>query len=415
MHGRIRAFPAALVAAALLATACGSASTPAPNASRVDLRAVAVSAGERQALANADDAFARALWASLSSENRNVVVSPASIATALQMAYLGARGNTAAEMARTLHLSGDTTPIDVAAAASKLLAEMAPLAHDKHSLVTLADEVWLQRNFPVVADFRAAMSTGFDSAFHLADFIGHGEDARMAINAAIAAQTHDRIRDLLPPGQDLHDARLVLTNAVYLKAQWQTPFEPARTAPAAFTRADGSVVHPKTMSTTDDFDYAATGDYQAVRLPYVGNRLAMTLLLPAAGRPLTWPASAPPFRTHTVELTLPKFRFSWDDDLAQLLGALGMPTAFTDAADFSGMSSEPLQISAVRHKAFVAIDEAGTEAAAATAVTMTATGARAPVDLVQLHVDRPFLFRIDDTVTGLPLFLGKVADPTLGT
>ncbi len=414
MHGRIRAFPATLAAAALLATACGAATTSRPVASRVDLRAVPVSAQQRQALAADDEAFAGALWAALDARDGNLVFSPASIATALQMAYVGARGETAREMARVLHLGAETTPLDVAAAASKLFTQLAPLAHDKHSLLTLADEVWLQRDLQVVADFRAAMSTGFGAAFHLADFVRHGEAARKAINAAIAAQTHDRIHDLLPPGMDLGDERLILTNAIYLKAAWLTPFAKGLTAPAAFTRADGSVVHPETMSTTDDFDYAATGDYQEVRLPYLGGRLAMTLLLPAAGRPLTWPATTPQFRMHTVDLTLPKFRFSWDDDLAGLLGQLGMPTAFTDRADFGGMSSEPLQIGSVRHEAFIAVDENGTEAAAATDVTMMATGGHAPVDLVQLHLDRPFLFRIDDTVTGLPLFLGKVADPTLG-
>src|SRR5207302_3719662 len=122
-----------------------------------------------------------------------------------------------------LHLGAGATSLEVAAAASKLLAQLAPLAHDKHSLVALADSVWLQRDFAVLPDFRAAMSTGFGSAFHAADFERHGEQARKAINAAIAAQTHDRIRDLLAPGTDLRAARLVLTNAVYLKAAWAMP------------------------------------------------------------------------------------------------------------------------------------------------------------------------------------------------
>ena len=411
----MRTFPAALATLAMLISACGTAApSPAPNTSRVDLRAVPVSAQQQQALAAADDAFSRALWAELATSGGNVVVSPASIATALQMAYTGARGATAAEMARTLHLGTGATPTEIAAAAARLLTQLAPLAQDKHSLLTLADEVWLQHDFPVVADFRAAMSTGFGSAFHLADFIGHGEDARRAINAAIAAQTHDRIHDLIPPGAELRDARLILTNAIYLKAAWAAPFEPGRTAPAAFTRGDGSVVHPKTMNMTSDLDYAATRDYQAVRLPYAGNRLAMTLLLPAAGQPLTWPAAAPTFQSKTVELALPKFRFSWGDDLAGLLQGLGMPTAFSSTADFSGMSPKPLHIGAVRHKAFIAVDESGTEAAAATDVEVLTGAAAPPTSITPLHLDRPFLFRIDDMATGLPLFLGKVADPTLG-
>lgn len=414
MHGRIRAFPAAVAAVALAVTACGSATSTAPSGSRVNLRAVPVSAQQQQALAADDEAFANALWSALGSREGNMVFSPASIATALQMAYVGARGETAVEMARALHLGAGATPLDVAAAASKLLAQLTPLAHDKHSLLTLADSVWLQRDFPVVPDFRAAMSTGFTSAFHLADFERHGEQARNAINAAIAAQTHDRIRDLLGPDTDLRDARLVLTNAVYLKANWATPFEPGLTAPAAFTRADGTVVRPKTMTATGEYDYAGTTGCQAIRLPYAGGRLAMTLLLPTAGRPLAWPASMPDFRSRTVELALPKFRFSWDGDLAGVLGDLGMPNAFTDTADFTGMSKSALHVGAVQHKAFIAVDENGTEAAAATAVEVTGGAAHVPTALTRLSFDRPFLFRIDDTVSGLPLFLGKVADPTLG-
>lgn len=415
MHGRIRPFPAALVTAAFVVTACGAGSTGEPKStSHLDLRAVPVSARQQQALAAEDDAFAHALWGKLATDDGNVVVSPASIATALQMAYAGARGETAIQMARTLRLAPGASPTDVAAAAAKLLTSLAPLAHDKHSLLTLADEVWLQHDFPVVPDFRAAMSSGFGSAFHLADFAQHSEDARKAINAAIAEQTRDRIRDLFPSGYDLSAARLVLTNSVYLKAAWATPFEKSMTAPAAFTRGDGRVVQPATMSTTDLLDYAATSSYQAVRLPYAGGRLAMTLLLPTQGHALAWPATSPDFQSHTVDLTVPKFRFTTAADLKQLLADLGMPIAFTDRADFSGIARTGLHIGDVRHKAFIAVDENGTEAAAATAVTIDVSGARAPVSLVHLHFDRPFLFRIDDTATGLPLFLGKVADPTLG-
>jgi serpin B len=418
MHGRTHRFPAALattLAAALVATACGSnaPSTPPQPGSRVDLRAVAVSAQQRQQLAAADAAFARSLWSTLAPRDGNIVLSPASIATALQMAYVGARGQTAAEMARTLRLGPNATPTDVAAAASRLLAALAPLAHDKKTLLTIADEVWLQKSFPVLADFRAAMTTGFGSAFELADFAGHPDDARREINDAVAAQTHDRIRDLLPAGTDLSASRLVLTNAIYLKAAWASPFEKSMTAPASFTRADGNVVRPQTMRDTGYFDFAAAAGYQAIRLPYDGDRLAMTLLLPAKGHPLTWPAAAPAYHSEHVDLELPKFKFSWEDDLAQTLGSLGMPTAFTERSDFGGMASTPLHIGLVRHKAFIAVDENGTEAAAATGVAM-AGAAAAPSPVTSLRFDRPFLFSIDDTATGLPLFLGKVADPTLG-
>ena len=413
MHGRIRPFPAALVAVALLATACGTATSDEPQAAPTrTAQAVRVSFQAEHRVTAADTAFAQSLWAKLGADDGNVVLSPASIATALQMAYAGARGETATEMARALHLGTDVTAADIAAAAGAMLTQL-QLASTKKSLLNVADQVWLQRDFPVLPAYTQAMANEFDSAFHLTDFAGHPEDARKAINASVAAQTHDRIQDLIAPGTDLSAARLILTNAIYLNAAWAAPFESSQTAPAAFTRADRSVVRPDTMHAEESFDYAATSDYQAVRLPYTGNRLAMTLLLPARGRPLAWPAAAPSFASASVDLALPKFTFTWGADLAETLRAMGMPAAFTDAADFGGISPKPLRIGGVPHKAFIAVDETGTEAAAATAVEILAGAAAAPGSVEHLHFDRPFLFRIDDTATGLPLFLGKVADPTL--
>ena len=420
MHGRIRTFPAALIAIALAATACGAATPTAQSPSRDTPAHVQpapkpfkVSFSAKHMLTAADAAFARTLWAKLAAHDGNVVVSPASISIALQMAYAGARGKTAAEMAATMHLDPNTTSTDVWGAAAALVSNL-ELSSTKDSSVHLADAVWLQRNFPVVPDFRAAMESGFRSAFHDTDFAAHPEDARKAINADVADQTHDRIQDLLPPGTDLSAARLVLTNAIYLKAAWATPFDSKQTNAAPFTRADGKLVRPQTMHATEDVDYAATSGYQAVRLPYAGGRLAMTLLLPAKGQPLTWPSAAPRFSSEMVDLALPKFQFTWGADLAKPLAELGMPTAFGDGADFTGMSPKPVRISAVQHKAFIAVDEAGTEAAAATAVDIMVGGAAITHPIPNMHFDRPFLFRIDDTATGLPLFLGKVADPTLG-
>jgi serpin B len=316
-------------------------------------------------------------------------------------------------MAEVLHLQ-DTAPLDVAAAAARLLGELAPLGTDKKALVALADQVWVQQGMPLLPDFSAAMKTGFRAGLHDADFADHGADARRAINSSVEDSTHGRIRDLIPADFPMDDVRLVLTNAIYLHADWASPFEREQTAPATFTRADGSTVTAPTMHDDAAVDYAAGDGYRAVRLPYAGGRLAMTLLLPDAGRPLAWPATAPVFRSTAVDLALPTFRFYWDDDLSTVLQNLGMRAAFSDAADFSGVTTgATLKIAAVLHKAFVAVDEKGTEAAAATAVIAVVTGAMAPPP-TSLHFDRPFLFRIDDLKTGLPLFLGSVADPTLG-
>jgi len=410
-------FPAALLAVVLAATACGNATLTTTKSPPQTVQSapppIKVSFHGEHVLAAADAAFARTLWTKLEAGGGNVVVSPTSIATALEMVYVGARGQTAAEMARVLHLPPGTPTDDVLTSAGGLFTQL-ETGGGKDSFAALADEVWVQRDFPVVPAFQVAMESAFGSVFNLADFAAHGEDARKAINAAIAGQTRDRIQDLLPAGTDLSAARLVLTNAIYLKAAWETPFDAKLTKAAPFTRDDGTVVRPQTMNDSAEFDYAATPGYQAVRIPYAGGRLAMTLLLPAKGKPLAWPGTAPHFATQMVDLALPKFTFTWGDDLASLLAQLGMPDAFTDAANFGGISTKPLKIGTVRHKAFISVDENGTEAAAATAVEIRAGAGYAPGQIATLHFNRPFLFRIDDTTTGLPLFLGKVADPTLG-
>ena len=414
-----------LVVAFALVTGCassGSGPKAPPSLPSVDLGRVTLSAAQLDALSAADGLFAGDLYRAVAdSEPGNLAMSPASVAIALQMAYAGARGRTAAEMAKALHVTG-TAPLDVAAAAATFLRDLAPLATDKRELLSIANNVWVQSGLPLVPTFDTAMCTGFGAGMRRTEFSSDPEGARQSINAAVAAETRDKIQNLLPPGSIDSTIRLVLTNAVYLLAKWASPFDGAATNPRPFHGTDGSTFSPQTMEQQATFGYRNGDGYQAVRLPYAGGRLAMTILLPDAGvGPLEQrlatdglgPLTAG-LRDTPLTLDLPRFRFTWAADLTSALQSLGMTTAFTGAADFTGMTTaEPLSIGFVRHQAFIAVDEKGTEAAAATAVGIVGSAMRVTQPTgITVRVDHPFLFAITDTTTGLPLFLGRVTNPS---
>ena len=414
---------AALVVTGVLLPACSGGSSPAtpPDHSKpVDLQAVSLTSAERRDLAAADDVFGAKLFAAVAGEDdSNVVMSPVSVAIALQMAFAGARGDTAAEMADTLQV-GDIAPTDVAAAAAKFLADLAPLADGKHSLLSLVNQVWVQDGFPLTTSYRTAMESGFAAGLRRVDFRDDAAAATQEINDAVAVATHDRIKDLIPSPLE-SSTRLVLTNAVYLLARWVNEFDPGDTRPKPFHLADGTSVEVPTMRQQNEFDYVDGDGYQAVVLPYGDLRLAMTLLIPDDDlRHLEKRLAAHGVSALTADakytpltISLPRFRFSWNRELSGPLRDLGMPTAFTDSADFTGITrAESLRVQGVLHKAFIAVDEEGTEAAAATAVIMAGSGVRLPPEHpVVVRADHPFLFAITDTKTGLPLFLGRVSDP----
>ncbi|MCA9546307.1 MAG: serpin family protein, partial [Myxococcales bacterium] len=236
------------------------------------------------------------------------------------------------------------------------------------------------------------------------------------INAWVEDATNDRIQDLLPEGSIGSDTRLVLTNAIYFKASWQQPFAEGATADAAFTLGSGEAVQVPTMHVSEGFLAHAGADYQAVRLPYFGDRLSMILVtaadLPAFEATLDadrFAAIRGGLAPAMLELSVPKFSFTTTLPLTQVLAAMGMDIAFTGEADFSGMNGDGgLMITDVLHKAFVGIDEEGTEAAAATAVVVGETSV--PV-FEPMAFDRPFLFFIVDEPTDSVLFLGRMADP----
>lgn len=407
-----------------------TAPTSGPTARATDLE-LAMAAATRAPTDPADavkaaqamNAFGLDFYRHVATGTGNVVISPASVAIALAMARAGARGATASQMDAVLRsLGSDEHAAWIDALDAALAARTGTFkdADGKDMDVTLriANAPFAQRDFKLEDPFLEALATRYGAGVRLVDYIGATEAARTTINRWVSEQTEQRIPELLGQG-DLDTAtRFVLVNAIYLKAAWQTPFEPGLTLPAAFTRLDGSTVQVPTMRGGGRLPYAAGKGWQAVQLPYVGGELAMTIVVPddlaRFERDLgatVLAAIAGALTTHQVELSLPRFGIETRADLATALTALGMPDAFDPTrADFSGITTEQqLYIAKVIHQANIDVDEKGTTAAAATAVMMGATGM--PSDNVILHVDRPFLFLIRDLKTGAVVFLGRVTEP----
>ena len=350
------------------------------------------------------------LWATAASETTgNVALSPFSVAVALGMTLAGAEGQTRAEMEDVL--GGDDGGLgDLARALGP--DDGAGELEPANAVFAQAGITWRQRFLDELAD-------GFLAEPRMVDY-ADTESARAEINGWIAERTRDRIPEIVPAGVLDAESRLVLVNALYFKASWSEPFWERSTADAGFRLVDGSVVPVPTMRLAL---HAATGSgdsWRSLRLDYEGGRTAMTILLPGPGllpdvealvAAGMWDVLLAVPDLARVDVSLPRFTFRTAASLGEHLAALGMPTAFTDAADFSGMTEdEALKISEVLHEVFVAVDEAGTEAAAATAVVM-ARAAGLPEPAEPFVVDRPFLFVIHDVEHGTPLFVGRVADP----
>jgi serpin B len=240
------------------------------------------------------------------------------------------------------------------------------------------------------------------------------------INSWVSEQTANRIKDLIPQGSINPMTRLVLTNAVYFNAAWQLPFQKESTLPGAFQRLDGSQTTAPMMKQSVSFGYAEGDDFQAIELPYDGRELSMLVILPKYAKFQQFEQSlnsnvlgqlVSSLKSRHVDLTMPKFEFEQSLSLKNTLSNMGMATAFTDNADFSGMDGKKdLHIQDVVHKAFLSVDENGTEAAAATAVIVGATAM--PVDVAEMKMDHPFVFLIKDNATGAIIFMGRVVDPS---
>jgi serine protease inhibitor len=351
----------------------------------------------------------------------NAVFSPTSIVLALAMARAGAVGETAAQMDTVLHSAwsaGGGNGINSLEQALTALSGTYRDAGGKEQTIELriANAPFAQRGMALEQPYLDALSSRFDAGLRLCDFAGDAAGATRTINGWVSDQTKGRIPSLLDSLDSL--TRLVLVNAIYMKAPWETPFEPTATKNAPFTKAGGSTVEAATMSgSIEGAGYAEGTDWKAVALPYGKGSLEMLVVVPdnlasfeAGLDAARFDGIADALDRTTVQLTMPRFKAETKLDLAKTLAAMGMPRAFDpDRADFSAITTaERLFISAVIHQANISVDEKGTEASAATAVVMKAS---AMPRVVSLAVDRPFLFAVRDTDSGGVLFLGRIVDP----
>jgi serpin B len=376
-------------------------------------------------LVSGNTCFAFNLYQILRQEQTgNLFYSPYSISAALAMTYAGARGETERQMTEALDFLLDQDRLPPAFhALEQALASRGRGASGKDGQgfrLTIANALWGQVDQPFLSGFLDVLQANYGAGLQLVDFVHAAEQARLTINDWVSDETEGRIENLIPSGFLNAATRLVLTNAVYFNAAWAKPFDPSRTQDGAFYLLDGGQVVVPMMNESESLNYAQGAGYQVVELPYDGGELSMVILLPDAGtfEDLEGSLDAEQVAAiladlsgRQVDLTLPRFEFESQVNLNDALAALGMTDAFRGDADFSGMTgARDLFISAILHKAFVSVDEAGTEAAAATAVVMEALSM--PVDPVEVTVDHPFLFLIRDVQTGTILFIGRVADPS---
>src|SRR5438552_2380509 len=379
----------------------------------------------------------------LETSDENLCISPYSIDSALAMTFAGTDGETRNEMARVLHFPNDgDVPASFFAlqqSLEQMSAKTAELVKDFEKFggasepitLNIANRLFAQKGYHFREAFLPLVKQNFGGAFEPLDFVAHPAAATQHINKWVADQTHDRIRDLIPGGALDKTTRLVLANALYLKAPWSSEFSDNATQPEPFHVRGGTPVNTPTMHKTDKhFGYAKREGFTAVSLPYVGSELQFLVLLPddinglrALESKLTGDTLAACARldTRDVDLYLPKFKIEPPTiALAENFEALGMKTAFDKpqgSANFDKIAprkpNDYLYISQIFHKTFMAVDEKGTEAAAATAVAMMAgTALRSPPPPpIEVKVDRPFVYAIQHVPSGVCLFLGRVTDP----
>ena len=378
------------------------------------------SAADRAALVEGDNAFAVELYGRLQNQSGNLFFSPESISTALAMAYAGARGDTASEMAKTLHFT--LPPQQLHPAMGALLSDL-NAAHAGCQL-SVANALWAQRGYTFLPDFLKVMNNDYGAGLNQVDFKGSTEAARLTINHWVEQKTANKIQDLLQPGALRPSTRLVLTNAIYFKGDWQTQFDKAQTKDEDFHLSPAQTKKAPLMHREGAFNYFNGGTFQALEIPYKSNELSMIVILPndPGGLPaLEQSLSATNMQQWLHQLvpvpkvivTMPKFKITQQFELGGTLAAMGMPQAFTASANFSGMTgNRDFFISAVIHKAYIDVNEEGTEAAAATAVTMRAMAMRAPNPAPPVfRADHPFVFLIRDHASNSILFMGRMADP----
>ncbi|MFZ6767285.1 serpin family protein [Undibacterium sp. Di26W] len=353
----------------------------------------------------------------------NLVYSPYSITQALAMTSAGAKGETLTGIEQALAFQLQQNRLFPALNRLDLqLAEKTSAAgNTKLPSLNIANALWVQQAYSLQPAYLDALGVNFGAVVNLLDFTKAPEASRLSINSWVEQQTQQKIKNLLGPNDVSSNTRVVLTNAIWFKADWATPFTAEKTSSQNFTDRKGNTRSLPFMSQDIRLPYVQGKSYQAVELPYVDNKLSMLLIMPDAGKfddfvqnlnSTTMSQISAALKEQYVALSLPKFNFSSAATLADVLGKLGMSAAFdASKADFSGMTgNRDLSVSAIVHKAFINVDEKGTEAAAATGVVVGVTSVIVDTP-IKVTLDHPFLFMIRDRQTGLIIFIGKLMNP----
>lgn len=368
-----------------------------------------------------NNAFAVNLYGKLRSAKGNVFFSPYSISTALAMTYGGARGETATQMASALKFD---LPADTLHPAFGTLEEsLNAVQKAGHVQLSVANSLWPQRGFEFLPDYLALCKKYYGTSIQSVDYKWHTEAARKEINDWVEDKTRKKIVELLKPGMVDDLTRLVLVDAIYFKGDWKHQFDAGLTQDEPFHVSPDTTITAPLMEQTSEFGYAEFPNLQVLEMPYAGNELSMVVLLPGkvdglgeletnltAGNLSTWTTR---FESGKVQVFFPKFTVTSEFPLADTLAEMGMTDAFNTNADFSGMDGrKDLYVDNVIHKAYVKVDEKGTEAAAATATVMAGAALVRPAPIPVFRADHPFLFLIKDNQTGSILFLGRITDPS---
>lgn len=371
-------------------------------------------------LVEGNNRFALQLYQKLCASDGNLFFSPYSISSALAMTYAGARGETATQMAETLYFppAQDALP----PAFANLAMQFQNVQASGNVVFKIANALWIQEDFDLLDAFLEIIQEYYQASLFQVNFQAAYENVRAEINAWVAEQTNQKIKDLLAPGTLSALTRFVLTNAIYFKGNWAVQFDKDQTQEESFWLSLEKEIQLPMMRRKDSFKYAEDERVQVLQLPYTGEEMSMVVLLPRAKdgladiethltlEDLTYWIDQSSLRE--VEVFLPKFTLTSQFSLSGTLKAMGMSAAFSEQADFSGMeTSKSLSISDVIHKAFVEVNEEGTEAAAATAVIIGVTSVSEPQPIPVFKADHPFLFLIRDNLNGSLLFCGRIMNP----
>jgi serpin B len=373
-----------------------------------------------QSVVEGNNKLALELYGKINDHQGNLFLSPYSISTALAMTYGGAKGTTAEQMAKTLQFPTAISVEQFHKEFGDIIKQLNASGEKGGYELAVANALWGQKDFIFLPDFLTLVKTNYDGNLEQVDFKTQAEAARKTINGWVESKTKDKIKELIKPGMLDMMTRLVLTNAIYFKGKWATQFKPDQTQDAPFTLPDGKKVDINMMQQKGDLLYSETDTSQILGLPYVNNDLSMIILLPkkldgvkelekelTAENLTGWTAN---MRKRQVQVFLPRFKVTSEFELAGVLAAMGMPDAFSNKADFSGMTgNRDLFISAVVHKAYVEVNEEGTEAAAATGIVMKLTSIETPPPV--FRADHPFIFLIRDNQTDSILFMGRIMNP----